>query len=88
MSPVLIPTLSKDLDELFKMAQNVVDIVDRANRKTCVTLLRYSVEKAEASFARVHLFAKKKEDEKNHQTVYVKHKIGEFIHLVDVVFYI
>ena len=38
--PVLIPTLSKDIDEQLKLAHKVVDIVDRAKRKICVTLLR------------------------------------------------
>ena len=37
---VLKPTMSKDMDEQLKLAQNVVDVVDRANRKICVTLLR------------------------------------------------
>ena len=35
---VLIPTMSKDMDEQLKLAQNVVDVVDRANRKICVTV--------------------------------------------------
>ena len=37
---VLIPTMSRDLDEQLKRAHKVVDVVDRANRKICVTLLR------------------------------------------------
>ena len=50
-SPVLIPTLSKVMDEQLKLAHKVVDVVNRADRKFCVTLLRYSVEKLEDSFA-------------------------------------
>ena len=33
LTPVLIPTMSKDIDEQLKLAHKVVDIVDRANRK-------------------------------------------------------
>ena len=47
LSPVLVSTLSKDMDEQLKLAHKVVDVVDRANRKICVTLLRYSVNKPE-----------------------------------------
>ena len=45
LTPLLIPTMSKDLDEQLKLAHKVVDVVDRANRKICVTLLRYNVDK-------------------------------------------
>ena len=40
LTPVLIPTMSKDMDEQFKLAHNLIDVVDRANRKICMTLLR------------------------------------------------
>ena len=63
-TPVLIPTMSKDMDGLLKLAHKFVDIVDRAHRKICVTLLRYKVDKPESSYALVRLFARKKEDEK------------------------
>ena len=39
LTPVLIPTMSKDIDEQLKLAHNVVDVVNRAKRKICVTLL-------------------------------------------------
>ena len=52
-TPVLIPTMSKDMDEQLKLADKVVDVVDRANRKICVTLLRHSVDKPESSYAQV-----------------------------------
>ena len=42
LSPVVIPTLSKDMDEQLKLAHKVLDVVDRANKKICVTLLRTS----------------------------------------------
>ena len=64
LTPVLMPTLSKDMDEQLKLAHKVVDVVDRANKKVFVTLLRYNVDKPESSYAQVRLFATKKEDEK------------------------
>ena len=45
LTPVLIPTMSKDMDEQLKLAHKVVDVVERANRKICVTLLRYNMDK-------------------------------------------
>ena len=64
LTPVLIPTMSRDMDEQLKLAHKVVDVVDRTNRKICVTLLRYNVDKRESSYAQVRLFARKNEDEK------------------------
>ena len=84
LPPVLIPTMSKDTDEQLKLSHKVVDVVDRANRKFCVTLLRYNVEKLESSFAQVRFFARKKEDEKFQQVVYVNYKVEEFFFLLDV----
>ena len=54
-----------------KLAHKVVDVVDRANRKICVTLLRYNVDKPESSYARIRFFARKQEDEKFQQVVSV-----------------
>ena len=45
LTPVLIPTKSKDMDEQLKLAHKIVELVDRANKKICVTLLRYNVDK-------------------------------------------
>ena len=84
LTPVLIPTMSKDMDEQLKLAHKVVDVVDRANRKTCVTLLRYNVDKPDSFYAQVRLFARKKEVEKFQQVVYVNYKLEEFINLFDV----
>ena len=50
---VLLPTMSKDMDEHLHMAQKVVDVVDRANKKICATLLLYNMEKPESSYAQV-----------------------------------
>ena len=49
LTSVLIPTLSRDMDEQLKLAHKVVEVVDRANRKICVTLLRYNVDMPESS---------------------------------------
>ena len=84
LTPVLIPTMSRDMDEQLKLAHKVVHVVDRTNRKICVTLLRYNVDKPESSYAQVRLFARKKEDEKIQQVVYVKYKLEDFIYLLDV----
>ena len=84
LTPVLIHTVSKDMDEQLKLAHKVADVVDRANRKICVTLLRYNVDKPESSYAQFRLFARKKEDEKFQQVVYVNYKLEEFIYLLDV----
>ena len=69
--PVLIPTMSRDMDEQTKLAHKVVDVMDRANRNICWTLLRYNVDKPESSYVQIRLFARKKEDEKIQQVVYV-----------------
>ena len=75
LSPVLIPTMSKDMDELLKLAHKVVDVGDRANRKICVTLLLYNVDKPDSSYAQVRVFARKKKDENFQQIVYVDYKL-------------
>ena len=84
LTPVLIPTMSKDMDEQIKLAHRVVEFVDRANRKICVTLWRYNVDKPESSYAQVQFFARKKEDEKFQQVVYVNFTHEELIYLLDV----
>ena len=84
LTPVLVPTMSRDMDEQLKLAHKVVDVVDRTNRKICVNLLRYDVAKPESSYAQVRIFARKKEDEKFQQVVYVNYKLEEIICLLDV----
>ena len=49
LTPVQIRTMSKDKDEQLKLAHKIAEIVDRANRKIFVTLLRYNVDKPESS---------------------------------------
>ena len=74
--------MSKDIDEQLKLAHKVVHVVDRANRKICVTLPRYNVDRPDSSYAQVRLFARKKEDEKFQQVVYVNYKLEECIYLL------
>ena len=52
--------MSKDIDEQLKLAPEAVNAVDWANRKICVTLQRYNMEKPESSYDQVRLFARKK----------------------------
>ena len=61
-SPVLIPTMSKNMNEQLKVAHKVVDVVDRSNGKIFVTLLRYSVDKPETKsfYAQVQFFQGRK----------------------------
>ena len=75
LTPVLIPRGSRNIDEQLKLAHNVVDVVDRINRKICVTLLRYNVDKPESSSAQARLFVRKKADEKLQQVVHVNYTI-------------
>ena len=84
LSPVLQSTLSKDMEEQLKLVHKVIDVVDRPNRRICVTLLRYKVDNPETSYAQVRLFGRKKEEEKFQQIVYVNNRLDKFIYLLDV----
>ena len=83
-SPVLQSTISKDKEKQLKLVHKVIDVVDRPNRKICVTLLRYKVDNPETPYAQVPLFGRKKEEEKFQQNVYVNYRLDEFIYLLDV----
>ena len=76
--------MSKDLDDQVKLANKVADVVHRAKRKFCETLLLHSVDKPQSSYAQFRFFARKKEDENFQQLIYVKYKLEEFIYLLDV----
>ncbi len=69
LSPVLQSTLSKDMEEQLKLVHKVIDVVDRPNRRICVTLLRYEVDNQETSYAQIRLFGRKKEEENFQQIV-------------------
>ena len=83
-SPVLQSTLSKDTEEQLNLVHKVIDVVDRSNRKICVTLLRYKVDNPETFYAQVCLFGRKSEEEKFQQIVYVNYRLDEFVYLLDV----
>ena len=84
LPPVFQSTLSKDMEEQLKLVHEVIDVVDRPNRKICVTLLRYKADNPETSYAQVCLFGRKTEEEKFQQIVYVNTKLDEFIYLYKV----
>ena len=69
--PVLQSTLSKDMEEQLKLDHKVIDLVDRPNRRICVTMLSYKVDNPETAYAQVRLFGRKKEEEKLQQILYV-----------------
>ena len=72
------------MEEQLKLVHKVIDLVDRPNRRICVTLLRYKVDNPDTSYAQVHLFGRKKEEENFQQIVYVNYKLDEFFYLLDV----
>ena len=84
LPPMLTPTMSINMDGQLKLAHNLVDVVDGANRKIRPTLLLHSVDKPEKSYAQVHFFARTKEGVKFHQIVYLKNKPEEIIYLLDI----
>ena len=63
LSPVLQSTLSKDMEEQLKLVHKVIDVVERPNRRICVTLLQYKADKPETSYAQIRLFERKEEEE-------------------------
>ena len=84
ISPLQIPALSKDIDQQPKLPHGVVDILDCPKGKLCATMLHYNVDKPEISFAQVQFFARKEEEERLQQIVYVNYKLDDFIYLLDV----
>ena len=84
LSPFLQSTLSKDMEEQLKLVHKVIDVVDRPNRRICVTLLRYKVDNPETFYAQVRLFGQKKEEENFQQFMYVNYRLDEFVCLLDV----
>ena len=67
--------MSEGMDGQLKLVHKVVDVVVRANTKTCVTLLRYNVKKPESSCVQVEIFPRKKEDEQFQQNVRLNFKL-------------
>ena len=84
LSPVLIPTMSKDMDDQMQLAHWVVDIVDREDRKNCVTLRPFNVNKPESSYSQMRKLARKTEDEIFQRIIYEKVILEKFIYFHDV----
>ena len=76
--------LSRDIDEQLKHVHKVIEIAEGAQRKVCVTLLRYKEDKPETSYAQIRLFTRRTEEENFQQLVYVNYEIVEVINLLDV----
>ena len=72
------------MEEQLKLVHKVIDVVDRPNRRICVTLLRYKVNNPESSYAQVRLLGRMKEEEKFQQVAYVNYRLDEFVYLLDV----
>ena len=72
------------MEDQLELVQKVIDVVDRPNRRICMTLLRYKLDNPEPSYAQVRLFGWKKEEEKFLQIVSVNYKLDEFVYLLGV----
>ena len=84
-----IPSLSKDMDKQLKLAYSLVNVVDRANRKICVTLLRYNVGNPENASVQVGYFVRKTENKNSQQNVYKDYNIENLsIYLMYSILYI
>ena len=84
LSPVSQCTVSKDMEEQLNFVLKVINVVDRPNRRICVTLLRYLVDNPETSYAKIRFFGRKKEEENIQQTVYVNCKLVELLSFLDI----
>ena len=79
--------MSKYMDEQLKLAQKVLDVVDRPYRKIYSILLWYNVDKPRISYAQVRRIARK-EDDKFQQVVYVNYRLEEFIYILDLMIFV
>ena len=77
--PLKVKLLAKDVEEQLKLTHKVVEVDDRSQRKICLIMLRYILEKPETSFIQVRLFGRRRDEEKFKQILYVNHKLDEFI---------
>ena len=76
--------MSEDMDKQPKLAHKVIDVVNRAKKLICVTLLRYNVDERESSYAQLRLFTRRKEGEYFQQIIHVNYE-KEFNHLLVVI---
>ena len=72
------------MEEQLKLIHKVIDVVDRRNRRMCVTLLRDNMDNQETSHAQVRLFDGTRRKKKVQQTVYVNYKLDQFVYFHDV----
>ena len=84
LSPVLQSTLSKDMEEQLKLVHKVIDVVDRPNRRICVTLPAIQGGQTRHLLCSSSSIRTKDGEEKFQQIVYVNYKLDEFIYLLDV----
>ena len=84
LTPSQIATLSKDLEQPFRLVHKLVDVVDRPYRKICLILLPHNLDKPESFDAQIRTFARKKAENKLQKFLNVKYKPGQFIQLHDV----
>ena len=75
---VQMPSIPKDMDEQITVTQKGVDVVQFANKQSCLTLLHYKNDRLENSHDSVPVFARKKEGDKFQQNVHVNFKLDEF----------
>ena len=81
---MLIATKSKNMDEQLKLAHKLIDIVDRANRKFCVTQQRNKLDKRKSSCVRlVRFIARKELDEIFQQIVFMNYKREVIVHILE-----
>ena len=73
LPPLHLRLLAKDMEEQLKLTHKVVEFVDRAHRKICVTMPRYNVEKPETSYVQMRLFGRRKDEENFNEIVYVNY---------------
>ena len=84
LPPVQVKLPAKNMEEQLKLTHKIVEVVNRSHRKTCVTMLRYNVEKSDTSYVQVRVFEGKKDEEKFNLIVYVNYKLDDFFYLIDV----
>ena len=84
LSPMVIQTLFKDMDEQLKLAYKVGRHSGRSKQKDLYDCIAVQCGEATGFLCSVRLFARKKEDKKFQQIVYVRYEVEEFIHFFDV----
>ena len=84
LAPVLIPTLSKHMDEQDKLAHKAVEVSGSSKQKNLCDSALVKFRQARDFMAHVGFSARNKENEKFQQVVHVNYIVDEFIYLLDV----